>query len=125
MNDKVFIFLAWLALITLILGIAVQLSYQRDIFGFSASWGRAFLRERFTNRLDPANANTPYVLLADVPPAKKGDNTLTAETCYQADFLAQTEKTGNYLQRTNNFRHGRPDNCSAPRTELVNAIYQN
>jgi hypothetical protein len=122
MNDKVFTFLAWLVLITLTLAIARQLSEQKDIFGFPGSWGRQFLREGFYS---PAPANASYVLLADLPSAKKGDNTLTAQTCYQTDFLAQTEKTGNYLQRTNNFRHGTPDNCSAPRTELVNAIYAN
>jgi hypothetical protein len=124
MNDKVFTFLAWLVLITLTLAIARQLSEQKDIFGFPGSWGRQFLREGFTDA-SPAPENAAYVLLADLPPAKKGDNTLTAQTCYQTDFLAQTGKTGNYLQRTNNFRHGTPDNCSAPRTELVNAIYAN
>jgi len=69
------------------------------------------------------NMHQPYSLLADVLPVKRTDGTLTAKTCYQKDFLAQSNKTGNYLQRTNNFVHAEPDNCSAPLTEMVDSFY--
>jgi hypothetical protein len=60
-----------------------------------------------------------------VIPTKGTEGDLTASSCFANDFLAQTEKTGNFLQRTNNIRQARPDSCSAPRTELVNAFYIN
>lgn len=69
------------------------------------------------------NLHDPYSLLADVLPTKRTNGTLTAKTCYQKDFLAQSNKTGNYLQRTNNFVHSAPDNCSAPLTEMVDSFY--
>ena len=47
--------------------------------------------------------------------------TLTAQSCFEKDFMAQSSKTGNFIQRTNNFRHEEPDNCSAPLTEFVRA----
>ena len=131
--EKVYTILGWFALITLIFAIAVQLSQTGYIYLFPDAWGKPFAhgrsnngqagREGFTNF--PANANAPYRLLADVLPEKQTDGTLTAQTCYQRDFLAQTEKTGNYIQRTNNFRHGTPDNCSAPLTEMVDSFYKN
>ena len=93
---------------------------------------------------DPDSSDAPYSPLADVLKLKGTEGTLdssgnpelslmtksqlghlTAKSCFDADFLAQTEKTGNYIQRTNNFRHMTPDSCSAPRTELVNAFYVN
>ena len=124
--EKVITILGWLVLLTLILAIAVQLSQQGHIYLFPDAWAKPFARhgqEGFMN-LSPGDANAPYKLLADVLPEKKTEGTLTAQTCYQTDFLAQTEKTGNYIQRTNNFRHGTPDNCSAPLTEMVDSFYQ-
>lgn len=118
-----FTILGWLVLLTLILAIAVQLSQQGYIYLLKDAWAKPFVREGF--EMNPAQANAPYKLLADVLPTKKTSGTLTAQTCYQSDFLAQTEKVGNYIQRTNNFRHGTPDNCSAPLTEMVNSFYQN
>ena len=79
---------------------------------------------------NPANASLEkpldnYALLSDVLPSKKVDGTLTAQTCYNTDYYRHTDRTGNYIQRTNNFRHNRPDSCSAERTELVNSFYVN
>lgn len=71
------------------------------------------------------SSQTSYKLLSDFLPEKKSSGDLTAKTCYQTDFLAQTQKTGNYIQRTNNIRHGTPDSCSTPLTELVNSFYTN
>ena len=118
--------LGWLVLLTLIMAIAVQLSQQGYIYLLPDSWGKPFARhgQRQEGFMNPAPSDAPYKLLADVLPEKKTEGTLTAQTCYQTDFLAQTEKTGNYIQRTNNFRHGTPDNCSAPLTEMVDSFYQ-
>lgn len=95
-----------------------------------------------TNVFNPAESKASYTLLNDVLKAKESAgtltssargglreaqsaDTLTAKTCYEKDFLAQTAKTGNYIQRTNNYRHGAPDNCSAPLTEFVGSFYKN
>ncbi len=48
--------------------------------------------------------------------------TLTAKSCYEADFMSHTQLGGDYTQRTNNFKHAKPDNCSAP-LEFVNKFY--
>jgi hypothetical protein len=144
--EKVFTYLGWLVLITLVLAIARQLSERRNIYFLPDSWGKQYHnygQENFANPLpdvkgivektdlltsgNPAEAKAPtsYTPLADVLKTKEAEGTLSAGSCFQKDFLAQTEKVGNYIQRTNNFRHGTPDNCSAPRTELVDAIYTN
>ena len=118
--EQMYTVLGWVVLITLALGIARQLSETNYIYQFPDSWGKQYARygqagrqgllESFAN---PAPADASYKLLSDVLPEKKRDGTLTAQTCYQSDFLEQTNKVGNYIQRTNNFHHGAPDNCSA------------
>ena len=147
--EKVFTFLGWLAMITLVLAIARQLSERRNIYFLPDSWGRYFASYGQENFADApssmsgvkgvvektdlltsgmpgeAGAPTSYTPLADVLKTKGTEGAMTAGSCFQKDFMGQTEKVGNYLQRTNNFRHGTPDNCSAPRTELVDAIYTN
>jgi hypothetical protein len=146
--EKVFTFLGWLALITLVLAIARQLAERRNIYFLPDSWGIQYARgyENFANvpesmvnvkgivektdlltsgEPNKAGAQTSFTPLSDVLKTKGTDGTMNASSCFQQDFLAQTEKVGNYIQRTNNFRHGTPDNCSAPRTELVDAVYTN
>ena len=77
----------------------------------------------------PADAtlNKPresYALLnIPVKPDSKLGN-LTAKACYETDFIAQNQRTGNFEQVTNNFKHKGPDSCSAPLTEMVNTIYK-
>lgn len=58
------------------------------------------------------NPRQPYALLNGVLPEKTGKGNLTAKRCYDKDFLAQSNKVGNYIQRTNNFPHAAPDSCS-------------
>lgn len=146
-------YLSWIVLLTLALAIARQLSEQTtlyflpDSFGipFSrAGWDRGLLEsfkgsqqeQSLSGTLDtsipfnPADATLetptrPYALLNGVLPEKSDKGTLTAQTCFEKDFISQTDKTGNYIQRTNNFRHAAPDNCSAPFTEVVNSYYLN
>ena len=50
-------------------------------------------------------------------------NTITVEQCAAEDASLITELGGSYVQRTNNFRHSYPDNCSAPLTEFVSSVY--
>ena len=71
------------------------------------------------------NPRQPYALLNGVLPEKGNKGKLTAKTCYEKDFLAQSNKVGNYIQRTNNYPHAAPDSCSAPLTELVDSFYLN
>lgn len=140
--DKTLTALGWFVLITLMCAIARQLSEQKQLDLTPSLFGRVGgshkLLERFTNesedgvsgkpdpdQFSPAAAKAPYTLLNDVLAQKESAGKLTAKTCYQKDFLAQTEKTGNFIQRTNNFRHAAPDNCSAPLTEFVDSFYRN
>jgi hypothetical protein len=150
--EKIIQYLGWAVLALLALAIARQLAEQRTIYLLPDSFGTLFSRhgwdrgllEAFTGaqadsvkgRVDttgvviPADATLnaptqPYALLNGVLPEKLDKGTLTAKTCYDKDFLAQSNKVGNYIQRTNNFRHAAPDSCSAPLTELVNSFYLN
>lgn len=79
----------------------------------------------------PANADLkqprkPYNLLQELPPAPRGSiSCLTAGCCAETDFETRTNLTGNFLQRTNNYKREYPDSCSAPLTELNLAFYNN
>jgi hypothetical protein len=74
---------------------------------------------------NPANDDSRYSLLEDSISKKTSPGTLSAKSCFESDFLAQSSKVGNYIQRTNNIRHATPDSCTAPRTELVDSFYTN
>lgn len=68
----------------------------------------------------------PYNLLKELPPAPRGSiSCLTAACCAETDFEWRTNQTGNFLQRTNNYKREFPDSCSAPLTELNLAFYKN
>jgi len=117
--EKTLTVLGWLVLASLSLAIARQLSEQKAFFwneGFIGSPAEASLKNKDS-----------YALLIDSMPIKaesKAGN-LTAKTCYETDFIAQNQRTGNFEQVTNNFKHKGPDSCSAPLTEMVNTIYKN
>lgn len=69
----------------------------------------------------------PYHLLNGDLPNQKVDNVLScmrAGCCYETDFQNRIQLTGNYIQRTNNYKRGAPDSCSAPFHELVNNFYK-
>ena len=112
--EKIFIVLSWLVFASLAMGIARQLSEQVTLDKL----------EPFMN-LRPADIvpdmRKPYDLMESLE--HSNDPTLTAKGCYDKDFLAQSAKTGNYIQRTNNFPHATPDSCSAPLTEML--FYKN
>ena len=68
----------------------------------------------------------PYNLLQNLPPAPRGSiSCLNAACCAETDFESRTNQTGNFLQRTNNYKREFPDSCSAPLTELNLAFYNN
>jgi hypothetical protein len=68
----------------------------------------------------------PYNLLPDLPAAPRGSiSCLKASCCAETDFEWRTNQTGNFLQRTNNYKREFPDSCSAPLTELNLAFYKN
>jgi hypothetical protein len=150
--EKAIKYLGWLVLATLAFAIARQLSEQRTIYFLPDSFGTIFSRagwdrgllEAFANSsaddikgqqdntgvVNPADATLDqprqhYGLLNGVLPEKVDKGHLTAKTCFEKDFIQQSNKVGNYIQRTNNFPHAAPDSCSAPLTELVNSFYLN
>jgi hypothetical protein len=67
----------------------------------------------------------PYNLLEQLPPAPRGSiSCLKASCCAETDFEWRTNQTGNFLQRTNNYKREFPDNCSGPLHELTLAFYK-
>lgn len=74
------------------------------------------------------NERIPYHLLQGVlkdAPKDNQDNTcLNSCDCYNKDFQNRIQLTGNYVQRTNNYKRLNPDSCSAPFHELVNNFYE-
>lgn len=136
--------LAWLVFLTLILAIARQLSEQFELYPmyYTRRTGRGTkLLEGFeemdkvvgkmspaTSEPGPVNLQKPtqsFNLLNDVLKPMDHQNVYTAQSCYANDFLAQTTKTGNFIQRTNNFRHAAPDTCNTPIAELNGGFYRN
>jgi len=115
-DTKVLTVLAWIAMATLAIAIARQLSEQKALNIFEKP-----LIEYFQSA-SPKELEEPDVLL-NLQPAS-GPGNLSAKTCFATDFVAQNQKVGDYSQKTNNFKHGNPDSCSSPRTEFVNSIYQ-
>lgn len=103
----------------------------------------AFVREAFTNSgeasgYDPLsgltsgpaprkiNSGEPYTLLEKLPTTNQavphyGEN---AFSCYAKDFWRSHERTGNYAQQTNNYKHDYPDSCSSARGEFVLSFYK-
>jgi hypothetical protein len=47
----------------------------------------------------------------------------TAEECYGIDYTNTYERSS-YAQRTNNYKHVRPDSCSAPNQDLILGFYK-
>jgi hypothetical protein len=47
-----------------------------------------------------------------------------AFSCYAKDFWRSHERTGNYAQQTNNYKHDYPDSCSSGRGEFVLSFYK-
>jgi hypothetical protein len=47
----------------------------------------------------------------------------TSQKCYDVDYAVQLEKSS-FAQRTNNYRRGYPDSCSAPLHDLVLDMYE-
>ena len=82
-------------------------------------------KEPFTS-LAPSSVDASYSLLNGVLPLKenavRGD--LNSQRCFEQNFQSRLERTGNYIQRTNNYRHEDPESCSSPFQEFVGAYYK-
>ena len=72
---------------------------------------------------DISNIDKPYVLLGDTLETKNCLGMLDAKRCYLGSFQSRIEKTGNYRQLTNNYKHTDVESCSALLTEFVNSFY--
>lgn len=106
--DRIFVILGWIVMATLALAIARQLSEHELVF--------------HPGLLEGYSSQRPTEAQAEAEDPAKNE-TLTAKTCYESDFMSHTQVGGDYTQRTNNFKHAKPDNCSAPFTEFVNKFY--
>ncbi len=62
--------------------------------------------------------------LADMLGVQTGLRALDARGCAEEDRAREMEMGGQYVQRTNNYKRDYPDNCSAPLSELVGAVYK-
>ena len=82
-------------------------------------------KESFVNS-EPSELSASYSLLDGVLPLKdkQSDGKLNSQSCYDGSFTKRIERTGNYLQRTNNYRHKDPESCTAPYQEFVTAYYK-
>jgi hypothetical protein len=73
------------------------------------------------------NERIPYHLLQgvlkDAPVDNQDNSKLNSCACYTKDFQNRIQLTGNYIQRTNNYKRANPESCSAPYHELVNNFY--
>ena len=118
--DQVFTVLGWIVMATLAMAIARQLSEQKALDMI----GGDLLKEHFVSSENSVKELKPDLLLSDLLQPATSPGNLTAASCYNTDFIAQTQKTGTYKQETNNFKHGNPDSCSSPLTEFVNSIYK-
>ncbi len=72
------------------------------------------------------NSGEPYTLLEKLPTTNQavphyGENALS---CYAKDYWRSHERTGNYRQETNNYKHDYPDSCSSGRGEFVLSFYK-
>jgi len=83
-------------------------------------------KEAMTDYLMPGDVDSSYSLLNGVFPLKEHQvqQTLNSQRCYEGDFQTRLEKTGNYIQRTNNYKRDDPESCSSPFQEFVTAYYK-
>jgi hypothetical protein len=65
-----------------------------------------------------------YDLLPNGKPEPRVAGGPTSQRCYDVDWARGLERGGSYAQRTNNYAHGYPDSCSAPRHEIVLNFYK-
>lgn len=121
----------WLAAFALVLIILVWF-YSREVASQCAivhTEGYAdFIGERAAadlgNGVEPDLAIFGQGLpLADFLTPATSLTRLSARGCADEDKARQMEPASQYVQRTNNYRRDYPDNCSAPLTEFVGAIY--
>jgi hypothetical protein len=72
------------------------------------------------------NPREPYHLLKGWLESNPSDSLscLNSACCSETDFEQRTNMVGNYLQRTNNYKRGTPDNCSTPLHELTLSFYK-
>ena len=146
--------LTWIVLATLMLAIATQLSEQKvgarlppdgpavavspDGFavtgeGFASGGPMEALGEYlgWPNAHDAVekegglkSKGVPDLLLDGAKKVQKINTNETSQRCFESDFQEQSNKVGNYIQRTNNYKRAGPDSCSAPVHELVGSFYE-
>ena len=48
---------------------------------------------------------------------------IDSQKCYEIDFISANNRTGNFSQKTNNYKHVYPDSCSGTRQEIIGQFY--
>jgi hypothetical protein len=68
---------------------------------------------------------SPAVLIQGRPTkdGREGIGHISSQTCYEADFASKNNRTGNFAQKTNNYKHEYPDSCSGTRQEIIGQFY--
>jgi len=125
------------ALATIVILMAYQIRMTTsDYLGFGVegftNTNTNSVRDSDTSVLEGNGGNEPELAqiqqglpLSDfLEPAGTGPSNLGADACARIDSARQTELDGQYVQRTNNYRHDNPDNCSSPLSEFVGAFYK-
>jgi hypothetical protein len=121
----------WLGIFALVLVIIVWF-YSREVAGQCAIVHMENYSDFIANRgptdlgtgVEPDLATFGQGLpLADFLKPTTSLTRLDARGCAEEDRARQMEPGGQFVQRTNNYRRDYPDNCSAPRSEFVGAIY--
>ena len=62
--------------------------------------------------------------LADMLKTATGLTKASAKSCAATDKARQEELGGQYVQRTNNFKHEYPDDCSSLMSDFVGGFYE-
>ena len=127
----------WLfAVAVLLVGLTLVYHSQMDrIKGYSGFALHKYKSEAFTDYItaiegpDYLVPEAPFpegdqVLLKDFLNVKAGLSNMTAASCAATDSGRQAEVGGQYVQRTNNYRHDNPESCTGFRSDFVESIYE-
>ena len=112
---------------------AAGLSNMREPYTLLNDWFKPKLPED-----SAASGSSPPGRREEIPDGRYGEavkdlykeiktlprRTFNSQTCYETDFQARLEKTGNYRQLTNNYKRGDPDSCSAPLQDTAMGFYK-
>ena len=125
MSPLVSVIAFWLVLIGLLI-LQIATAQESGFIGYVTD-GSAEVKDLSVgpakSDLDPKQ---PYHLLNGwlESSTKNSVSCLNSSCCSETDFEQRSNLVGNYFQRTNNYKRGDPENCSAPFHELTLSFYK-